>query len=80
MCFHFFSVHAPPPALGNSASYAGLNEWEEAANDAAQCIKVNKNFVKGELSGCIHTFYVYHFVHDPLVSNPNEELLLLLLL
>lgn len=31
-----------------SASYAGLNEWEEAAHDAAQCIKVNKNFVKGE--------------------------------
>eukprot|EP00903_Cladosiphon_okamuranus_P005515 g5494.t2 len=30
-----------------SASYAGLNEWEEAARDAAECIKVNKNFVKG---------------------------------
>lgn len=30
-----------------SASYAGLNEWEEAAHDAAECIKVNKNFVKG---------------------------------
>lgn len=32
----------------SSASYAGLNEWEEAARDAAECIKVNKNFVKGE--------------------------------
>ncbi|CAN0475544.1 unnamed protein product, partial [Ectocarpus sp. 12 AP-2014] len=30
-----------------SASYAGLMEWEEAAHDAAECIKVNKNFVKG---------------------------------
>lgn len=30
-----------------SASYAGMNEWEEAAKDAAQCIKVNKGFVKG---------------------------------
>ncbi|CAM9290550.1 unnamed protein product [Ectocarpus sp. 12 AP-2014] len=30
-----------------SASYAGLMEWEEAARDAAECIKVNKNFVKG---------------------------------
>ncbi|CAM9249145.1 unnamed protein product [Scytosiphon promiscuus] len=30
-----------------SASYAGLNEWEDAARDAAECIKVNKNFVKG---------------------------------
>ncbi|CAM9723068.1 unnamed protein product [Ascophyllum nodosum] len=30
-----------------SASYAGLNDWEDAAEDAAQCIKVNKSFVKG---------------------------------
>lgn len=30
-----------------SASYAGLDEWEDAANDAAQCIQVNKTFVKG---------------------------------
>ncbi len=30
-----------------SASYAGLNDWENAANDAAECIKADKNFVKG---------------------------------
>lgn len=36
------------PVLSTSASYAGLNEWEEAAEDAAQCIKVNKKFVKGK--------------------------------
>lgn len=30
-----------------SASYAGLNDWENAANDAAECIKANKGFVKG---------------------------------
>lgn len=34
-----------------SASYAGLSEWEEAAHDAAECIKVNKNFVKGAAAG-----------------------------
>jgi hypothetical protein len=31
----------------DSASYAGLQDWENAANDAAECIKVDKNFVKG---------------------------------
>lgn len=36
-----------PPPCRNSASYAGMNEWEESAKDAAQCIKVNKGFVKG---------------------------------
>lgn len=30
-----------------SASYAGLQDWENAATDAAECVKVNKGFVKG---------------------------------
>lgn len=30
-----------------SASYAGLQDWENAANDAAECVKVDKGFVKG---------------------------------
>ena len=30
-----------------SASYAGLNMWEEAKQDGKQCIAVDKNFVKG---------------------------------
>jgi stress-induced-phosphoprotein 1 len=30
-----------------SASYAGLGDWENAANDAAECVKANKKFVKG---------------------------------
>lgn len=30
-----------------SASYAGLGDWENAANDASECLKANKNFVKG---------------------------------
>lgn len=30
-----------------SASYAGLDMWEEARNDARQCITVDKSFVKG---------------------------------
>ena len=42
-----FFTHVAILSLVCSASYAGLSEWEEAANDAAQCIKVNKTFVKG---------------------------------
>lgn len=30
-----------------SASYAGLDMWEEARDDARQCITVDKSFVKG---------------------------------
>jgi stress-induced-phosphoprotein 1 len=30
-----------------SASYAGLGDWENAANDASECVKADKNFVKG---------------------------------
>jgi stress-induced-phosphoprotein 1 len=30
-----------------SASFAGLDRWEESANDAAECIRVDKTFVKG---------------------------------
>lgn len=30
-----------------SASYAGLGDWENAANDAAECVKVDKGFLKG---------------------------------
>jgi stress-induced-phosphoprotein 1 len=30
-----------------SASHAGLNQWEEARDDAKQCITVDKSFVKG---------------------------------
>ncbi|KAM3575774.1 hypothetical protein VYU27_002262 [Nannochloropsis oceanica] len=30
-----------------SASYAGLGDWENAANDASECLKANKIFVKG---------------------------------
>ena len=46
---------SPSPSAGpiNSASYAGMNEWEDSAKDAAQCIKVNKGFVKGTRSRLI---------------------------
>lgn len=30
-----------------SASYAGMGDWQNAANDAAECIKVDKGFIKG---------------------------------
>jgi len=30
-----------------SASYAGLSDWEKAADDGASCIRANKNFIKG---------------------------------
>lgn len=30
-----------------SASYAGLGDWEHAAEDGASCIRVNKKFIKG---------------------------------
>lgn len=30
-----------------AASYAGLGEWEKAAEDGAACIRTNKNFIKG---------------------------------
>lgn len=30
-----------------SASYAGMGDWEHAAEDGASCVRVNKNFIKG---------------------------------
>eukprot|EP00616_Rhizochromulina_sp_CCMP1243_P018820 CAMPEP_0118974498 /NCGR_PEP_ID=MMETSP1173-20130426/12108_1 /TAXON_ID=1034831 /ORGANISM="Rhizochromulina marina cf, Strain CCMP1243" /LENGTH=320 /DNA_ID=CAMNT_0006924249 /DNA_START=14 /DNA_END=976 /DNA_ORIENTATION=- len=30
-----------------SACYAGLDQWEQAAEDGASCIRVNKSFIKG---------------------------------
>jgi stress-induced-phosphoprotein 1 len=30
-----------------SAAFAGMNQFEEAAKDAAKCIELNPNFVKG---------------------------------
>jgi len=30
-----------------SASYAGLNDWTNAAEDGLQCIRLDKNFIKG---------------------------------
>ncbi|CAM9527975.1 unnamed protein product, partial [Phaeothamnion confervicola] len=30
-----------------SATYAGLEMWQESADDATQCIRVNKSFIKG---------------------------------
>jgi len=30
-----------------SASFAGLNDWEHAAEDGSSCIKANKTFIKG---------------------------------
>ena len=31
----------------NSASHAGKRKWDEAINDAKECIKLNPSFVKG---------------------------------
>lgn len=41
---HFFLY---PTCFCTSASYAGLGEWEKAAEDGASCIRANKNFIKG---------------------------------
>lgn len=30
-----------------SASYANLGEWKESADDARECIRIDKNFIKG---------------------------------
>jgi hypothetical protein len=35
-------------SIGNSAAYAGWEKFEEAAADAAKCIQIKPDFVKGE--------------------------------
>ncbi len=32
---------------GNSACYGSKGEWEQAAIDARECIKLNQDFIKG---------------------------------
>ena len=34
-------------SMSISASYGGKKEWESAANDAKECIKINPSFIKG---------------------------------
>jgi tetratricopeptide (TPR) repeat protein len=36
-----------PYRILNSASYAGLEQWKQAADDAKECIRPDPNFVKG---------------------------------